>query len=160
MKLDTIRFGEVEIDPHKILEFKDGIPGMEEERRFAILQFEESNPIYWLQSVESKEICMPVIDSFHAIPSYAFDLGDEDVKELGLLSAEDVHVLSILVIPDNIEQMTANLAAPIVINTRTGQARQIILSGGDYNVRFPVFEAICRVIREGDADVSSVAEGK
>jgi flagellar assembly factor FliW len=54
--------------------------------------------------------------------------------------------------------MTANLAAPIIINTITGKAKQIVLSGSDYNVRTPIFPEICKVIagEEGDADAGTV----
>ena len=160
MLIDTIRFGQVEIDEGKILHFSEGLPGLEEYNKFAILQFEESYPIVWLQSVVDGEVCLPVIDSFLAVSEYAFNLGDEDVKELKLEGPEDLHILSVLVIPDNIEQMTVNMAAPIIINMRTGEARQIILSGGEYNVRHPIFQEICSLIKEGEADAGSVEEDK
>lgn len=160
MIIDTLRFGEVEIDQEKIINFEDGLPGLEDKHRFALLQFEDSNPIFWLQAVADPNVCLPVVDAFLTVPGYAFDLADEDVKELKLESAEDLHILSVLVIPDNIEQMTMNLAAPIVVNIRTNMAKQIILSGGEYNVRFPVFEEICRVIKEGEANAGAVQENK
>ena len=159
MTINTVRFGDVEIDEKKILSFKDGLPGLEEYRRFAILQFEDSYPIIWLQSAENPEICLPVIDSFLVLPDYAFDMSDTDVRELGLTGPEDIHVVSVIVIPENIEQMTANLAAPIVINVRSGSARQIII-GGEYNVRFPVFAEICRLIKEDEGHAGALAENQ
>lgn len=156
MLFETLRFGTVEIDEKKFLLFQEGIPGLEEHKKFAILQFDESYPIVWLQSLEDGNICMPVIDSFLAIPDYAFNLDDGDVRELEIGGPEDLQVLSVLVIPENIEQMTMNLVAPIIINLRTGKAKQIILNGEDYNVRFPVFQEICRLLKEGDADAGAV----
>lgn len=156
MQLDTVRFGLIEIDENKLLTFAEGLPGLESCRTFAILQFDESYPIIWLQSTEDGGICLPVIDSFLAVPEYAFNLSDEDVSELALAGPEDLQIISVMVIPDNIEQMTVNLAAPIVINLHTGAAKQIILNGGEYNVRFPVFQEICRLIREGEADAGAV----
>jgi len=160
MQIDTIRFGQVDIDESKIIHFYEGLPGLEEYTKFAILKFEESNPIFWLQSVQDQEVCLPVIDSFLTVPDYTFDLSDEDVKELMLEGPEDLHIISILVIPSNIEQMTANLAAPVIINTRLGKAKQIILSGGEYNVRFPIFSEICRLIKEEEANAGTVKEDK
>jgi flagellar assembly factor FliW len=160
MLIDTLRFGEVEISEEKIILFNEGLPGLEESRRFALLRFEESNPISWLQDVENSAVCLPVLDSFMAFPSYAFDLNDGDVKELDLQSAEDLHIISVLVIPDDIERMTVNLAAPVVINIRANTAKQIILSGGEYNVRFPVFAEVCRIIREGEQNAGTVSESK
>ena len=36
MIIDTYRFGPVEIDENKIIYFEDGLPGLEEYKRFAI----------------------------------------------------------------------------------------------------------------------------
>ena len=160
MQINTIRFGEVTIDDNKIITFQDGLPGLEEFTRFAILQFEESFPIVWLQCVDHHEICLPVIDTFSAMPDYAFNIADEDVKELDLTGPEELHIISVLVIPDNIERMTINQAAPIIINMRTGFARQIILNGGEYNARTPFFAQLVKLIKEGGADAGSVAQDK
>ena len=162
MQMDTIRFGAVEIDEAKLIAFDDGIPGLEEYRKYALLQFEESYPIIWLQSVEEGGVCLPVLDTFAVLEGYVFDIDDEDVKALELSGPEELHVVSVLVIPDEIQRMTVNLAAPILINTVTGKAKQILLSGSDYNVRAPIFQDIYKAIvrEEGAADVGSVKEAE
>jgi len=162
MQIDTLRFGQVEIDETKLIEFEEGIPGLEEYRRYALLQFEESYPIIWLQSVQDRDICLPLLDTFAVIGDYVFDIDDADVKSLKLSGPEDLFVASVLVIPDEIQKMTANLAAPVIINTVTGKAKQILLSGSDYNVRVPIFADICTAIagEEGGADAGSIKEAK
>ena len=158
MQIDTIRFGPVEVDETRLITFDGGIPGLEEYTKFALLQFEESYPIIWLQCVDEKGICLPVLDTFAVIPGYVFDIEDTDVRELSLSGPEDLHVVSVVVIPEDIQKMTVNLAAPIIINTSTGKAKQILLSGGDYNVRSPIFPEICKLIvkEEGSADAGTV----
>jgi len=158
MQIDTVRFGLVDVDETKLILFESGIPGLEEYRKYALLRFEESYPIIWLQSVDEGGICLPVLDTFAVLTGYVFDIDDDDVKELELGGPEELHVVSVLVIPDDIQRMTVNLAAPIIINTAKGKAKQIMLSGGDYNVRAPVFQDICRLVirEEGDADAGSV----
>jgi flagellar assembly factor FliW len=158
MTIDTLRFGPVEVDEARILSFKSGLPGLEEYKGFAILRFEESFPIVWLQSVEDGRVCLPVIDTFAVSPDYAFEMSDEDVKELSISGPEDFHVLSVLVIPESLDQMTANLAAPIVVNTTTGASKQIIIGGGDYSARVPIFKELCALIREETANAGSVEE--
>ena len=162
MQIDTVRFGTVEVDDKKLLDFDSGIPGLEEYRKYALLQFEESYPIIWLQAVDDGGVCLPVLDTFAVLSGYVFDIDDTDVKELSLTGPEDLHVVSVLVIPDDIQGMTANLAAPIVINTGTGKAKQIILGGSEYNVRVPVFADICKLIAKegGEADAGSVKEAE
>ena len=158
MQIDTLRFGMVEVDPEKVIEFGDGIPGLEQYRRYALLQFEESYPIVWLQSMDDTGICLPVLDTFSVLPDYVFDNDEVDVKALELKSPDELHVVSVVVIPEDIQGMTVNLAAPIIINTNSGQAKQIVLSGSEYNVRAPVFQQICNIVagEEGDDDAGSV----
>lgn len=162
MQIETLRFGTVEVDPKKLINFSDGIPGLEQYRKYALLQFEESYPIVWLQSLDENGICLPVLDTFNVLPDYIFDIDETDVKALDLKSPDELHVVSVVVIPDDIKGMTVNLAAPIIVNTVTGQAKQIVLSGTQYNVRVPVFQQICEVVarEEGDSDASSVKEAQ
>jgi len=158
MQIETLRFGPVEVDEKKLIEFGDGIPGLEQYRKYALLQFEESYPIVWLQSMDETGICLPVLDTFNVLPDYVFDIDETDVKALELKGPEDLHVVSVVVIPEDIQGMTVNLAAPIIINTKTGQARQIVLSGSEYNVRAPVFQQICNLVagEEGAEDAGTV----
>ena len=162
MQIDTIRFGQVEIDESKLIRFRDGIPGLEEYHEYALLQFDDSYPIMWLQSTEDRGVCLPVLDTFAVLEDYVFDIDDSDVRELELKGPEDLYVASVLVIPEDIQKMTVNLAAPVIINTTTGGARQILLSGSDYNVRAPVFPDIRKAIvrEEGAADAGSVKEAE
>jgi len=158
MQVDTLRFGAVEVDEEKIIIFDDGIPGLEQYQKYALLQFEESYPIVWLQSMEETGICLPVLDTFKVLPDYVFDIDDTDVKALELKGPDELHVVSVVVIPEDIQGMTVNLAAPIVINTITGKAKQIVLSGTEFNVRAPVFQQICDLVvrEEGTGDAGSV----
>ena len=158
MQVDTLRFGMVEVDEEKIIEFDDGIPGLEQYRKYALLQFEESYPIVWLQSMDDTGICLPVLDTFKVLPEYVFDIDETDVKKLELSGPDELHVVSVVVIPEDIQGMTVNLAAPIIINTSTGKAMQIVLSGSEYNVRAPVFQHICGLVagEEGADNAGSV----
>ena len=158
MQVNTLRFGMVEVNEEKAINFGSGIPGLEQYRKYALLQFEESYPIVWLQSLDDTGICLPVLDTFAVLPDYVFDIDDSDVKELELESPDELHVVSVVVIPEDIQGMTVNLAAPIIINTNTGSAMQIVLSGSEYNVIAPVFQHICNTVagEEGAGDASTV----
>jgi len=158
MQIDTLRFGPVEVDEAKLIVFDGGIPGLEQYRIYALLQFEESYPLVWLQSTEDTGICLPVLDTFAVLSDYVFDIDDTDVKQLELKGPDELHVVSVVVIPEDIQGMTVNLAAPVIINTTNGKAKQIVLSGSEYNVRAPVFQEICNTVarEEGDGDAGAV----
>jgi flagellar assembly factor FliW len=148
----------MEIDGAKLLGFAAGIPGLEEYTSFAVLNFEDSYPIMWLQSTEEPRISLPVIDPFTITPDYAFDLSDEDVRELELEGPADVQVLAVLVIPEQMEDMTANYAAPVIVNTRTGAAKQVILGGDAHSARTPVFLDVAKFLRGGSGNADTVAK--
>ncbi|HOD34168.1 MAG TPA: flagellar assembly protein FliW, partial [Holophaga sp.] len=61
-------------------------------------------------------------------------LAPEDAQALGLADSKEAMVLALVVIPEDPRNMTANLAGPLVINTRTRSGRQVILD----TQRFPL----------------------
>ena len=144
MKIPTAHFGEVEIDESKILVFDKGLPGLDEDKRFALLSNEDSRPVSWLQSLDHLEISLPVMDPFLVCPDYSFDIAQADVDALSISDIKDVYVLSILVIPNNVNAMTINLSAPIIINVRNSKACQIILDDRKYRVRVPVADLLAK----------------
>lgn len=151
MIIDTLRFGPVEIDEQKIVTFRQGIPGLEDVKRFALIVHEATQPICWLQAVDKTEYSLPVIDPFIILPNYAFDILQEDVDDLSIAAETDVHILSVLVIPKESEKMTINLAAPIIINVRQHLGKQIFIDGKDYVIKEPVYDLIQQKVEEVDS---------
>lgn len=149
MIIQTAHFGEVEIDEGNILLFEQGLPGLEEDRRYALLSSEESRPVSWLQSLDHPEISLPVMDPFLVCPDYSFDISNEDIHDLDIKEVKDVYVLNILVIPGSVSAMTINLSAPVIINVRNNQGRQIILDDRKYRVRVPVSELVSQPEKGG-----------
>jgi flagellar assembly factor FliW len=149
MKIPTAHFGEVEIDESKILTFEKGLPGLEEDKRYALLSNEDSRPVSWLQSLDHMEIALPVMDPFLICPDYSFDISPEYVDALAVEQIKDVYVLSILVIPQNVNAMTINLSAPIIINVKNSKGCQIILDDRKYRVRVPVSELLGKIGKGG-----------
>ncbi|NLA87641.1 MAG: flagellar assembly protein FliW [Clostridiales bacterium] len=149
MLIPTAHFGEVEIDEKKILTFEKGLPGLEEDKRYALLSNEDSRPVSWLQSLDNREISLPVMDPFLVCPDYSFDISQNDVEALSIEEIKDVYVLSILVIPKNVNAMTINLSAPIIINVRNSKGCQIVLDDRKYRVRVPVSELLKKAGKDG-----------
>jgi flagellar assembly factor FliW len=53
------------------------------------------------------------------------------------------------VIPNNINAMTINLSAPVIINVRNKKGCQIILDDRKYRVRTPVSELLGKSVKDG-----------
>lgn len=141
MKIETKFFGAVEIDDTQIVDFAHGIPGFENERKFAVLKHDDS-PFHVLQSVDRSGLAFILIELGKVAPDYEIDLPDEVVAELKLEKPEEALVCAIVVLPANISQATANLAAPIVINIKEKRGVQIILNNPAYGVKHPLFSQV------------------
>ena len=155
MKLSCLRFGEIEIQDEEILTFAKGIPGLEDSKRFAIIHPEETHPIMWLQSIDEPNISLPVIDPFFLYPDYNFDISEDDLSDLEIEQESDVYVINVLVIPQDVEKMTINLIAPIIINVKRNAGKQIFIDYHKYSVRQPVYEAFMKRLKGGDDHASA-----
>ncbi len=152
MLIDTDRFGSFDTKDSKLIEFPQGLPGFEELHHFIILEVAQTKPIYWLQSTENKHIALPVILSFEILDDYYIDIRDNELEELFVESQNDLLVMNVVVIPEQIEKMTVNLAAPIIINAVRGIGKQIIIDAKALSVRWPVYDAIMKCIDKGGQD--------
>ena len=66
---------------------------------------------------------------------------DEFLAPLGEMTPESTFVLVTVTVPKELEKITVNLKAPIIINTNTGKAGQLIVEN-DYPVRFSIYDQI------------------
>jgi flagellar assembly factor FliW len=74
-----------------------------------------------------------VLDAAVHLPDYSPVLTDEQTTGLDLHEAAEA-LLLVVATPAS-SGMTVNLLAPVVVNTRTGQAAQLILEGQDWPLR-------------------------
>ena len=103
---------------------------------------DENATISWLQSLEEPNFALPIIDPLLIKGDYDPMVEDEWLESLGEAKDEDYFVLVTLTVPEDIEKMTANLKAPIVINMNTRKGAQIIVENQDYSVRYPIYEIL------------------
>ena len=142
MQINSRLFGEIDIEDDKIIDFKNGIIGFEEYHKYALIfdaEKESSKSIMWLQSMEEPELAFPVADPTHIYSGYNPVVEDEWLESIGGIDKpEDVFVLVVLTVPSDLTKMTANLKAPLVINTDTRKGCQIIVNNEGYQVRYNV----------------------
>ena len=148
MTFYTRRFGNVEVPQDKVIRFADGIPGLECMKSCIFVKVEETFPFYWLQSVEDGDVALPVIDPVIVDPAYSPAVEDGVFEELQIAAEQDLLVVVIAVIPEDIRKMSANMAAPLLINLNKNLGKQVVLNNSDYKVRTPVYEAVCAKMKE------------
>lgn len=145
MVAETRLFGTVDIAEDKILEFPMGLIGFENLKKFAIIydsDREERSKISWLQSMEKPALALPIIHPSELIDDYGPIVEDELMKNIGDPADADILMFVTLSIPSDLTKMTANLKAPIIINTEGRKAIQVIVENEDYKVKFNAYEAI------------------
>ncbi|MBQ9625201.1 MAG: flagellar assembly protein FliW [Clostridia bacterium] len=161
MVVDTVRFGEVDIDENSILQFEDGLYGFEDLKRFAIVNCKETQPIYWLQAVDDGEISLPIIDPFIIKEDYVIDVDDKELESLGHTKEEDLIVYNVVVLPQDITQITVNLVAPIFINISNNKAKQVILGvEQDTSVKYPAFTPLMNYYKEAEKNAGTNKENR
>jgi len=140
MELETTFHGTHEYSKDDIIFFKKGIPGFEHLKKFLIFDVEDNDVFSVLQSVEDSTIGLIVVSPFNRVKDYEFNLDVETTERLKIESTEDVIVLSTVTLNSNIEKITLNLRAPIVINLKKRLGEQIILNDEKYAVKYPFFK--------------------
>ena len=139
-KVSTSRFGEIEVDEKKIVHFQNGIPAFEDEHEFIILPYEEDSPYYFMQSVNSPDLAFLLTIPFLFFPEYSFEIDDATIKELEIKNYDNVFYYSMITIPNgSIRYMTANLLAPVVLNSENMQAKQVVLEKSNYTTKHRLF---------------------
>ena len=138
VKITTTRFGIIEVDEDTVIQFIDPVPGFPGAEKFVLILHKEDSPFYWLQSVELPEVAFVVTDPGLFFADYQVTISDEDLVRLMVAesASDSVIVVSIITIPPgDPRQMTANLMAPIVINTENKTAKQIVMLDSDYTTK-------------------------
>jgi flagellar assembly factor FliW len=142
MLIQSRYFGEIEVDDNTIITFEEGIFGFSNYHRFAIIYDNEF--FCWLQSVEDKEVALPMIQTTMIFTDYCPEVDDNMILKIGELNQEDLLIYTIVVVPENIENMTTNLKAPIIVNTKTNKGIQVILNE-EYEVKHNLYDYLKQV---------------
>ena len=154
MKITTTRFGELEVDKKDIIEFTEGLLGFENLKKFFIVDPGDQTLILWLQSTDDAGTAFPIIEPKIFQPNYMVKLLPVELNSLALENLQNASVYTVLTIPQNVTEMSANLKAPIIINNKTKMARQIVLQDSKLEVRFKMYMDLKKYITNYSSNVS------
>jgi len=139
MRLKTARFGDIQVEPHRILWFEDGLYGFERMKRFVLVEMPRHGMFKWLQSVDDGDLAFVVMDPRCVMPDYNPPIPDKDMEKLGLTTVEKASLLAMVVIPRNVAESTVNLQAPLVVNPTNMLGRQVVIFAREYGLKYPLF---------------------
>lgn len=138
MLINTKHFGAINIEDEHIILFKDGIFGFCNHHRFTIIH--ENSAFCWLQSIDDINVVLPMITTALIFSEYKPEVRDDLISRIGELTDEELVVYTVVVIPSDIEEMTTNLKAPIVINNKTKKGIQVILEDDKHHIKHNLYE--------------------
>lgn len=142
MKIETTRFGIIEIQEENIIIMPNGLLGFPDSKRYCILQHKENSPFFWLQSIDAPGLAVVVTNPWLFKPDYHVDFNraiEHMSWESGCGKASfDCYV--IVTIPKGEpKKMTANLIGPVILNLETKEAVQMVLPDDRYSVKHSLF---------------------
>lgn len=133
-------FGTFDVAERDIVTFPAGLPGFEHARRFVVLAAPDLAPLKRLQSIEDASVSFVVVDPRLVEPSFQYPVNDQDWQPLlADRGVELVWLCMIVVGPDG--AVTANLAAPVVIDPVSMRALQLLRADPPYSFAHPVLAA-------------------
>lgn len=134
------RFGDIEYADEDVVTFTDGMIGFPDARRFILLSHKENSPFRWLQSLDEPKLAFLVTDPGAFVCEYTPSVEHAVLNGLEIGEETPRLVFTTARIPNGEpNEMTLNLAAPIVVNATNRKARQIVLTDDAYTIRHRVF---------------------
>ncbi len=127
--IKTLQFGEISVEDDYIFTFEEGMLGFENLKDFVLITEEETVPFKWLVSVVSPEIGFPLLSPWH------LDIEYDPGKEFNL---EREVLFVIVTLGGKDKGISANMKAPIVLDTKTQKGKQVILPSDRYSTSYAV----------------------
>jgi flagellar assembly factor FliW len=143
MKINSSRFGEIEVDDQRVMTFPKGLLGFPEYQQYVLIEAGQDSYFWWLQSVDKADLAFIVTDPTLFIPTYKVPVKAEQIGQLNLNTVDDAQVL--VIVNKRGETLTGNLQGPLVINVKNCFGEQLVLSDRRFTTRVPLVEVKAEV---------------
>jgi len=140
IELETARFGTIQVAEDALFTFPMGMLGFARHKKYVIVDHREDSPFKWLQSVEDGELAFIVTDPLYFKPDYHVRVRKGELSVIGPVAENELVVAVILTVPENPQQMTANLLAPLIFNVGNRKAMQLVLTDRRFPVKYRVMQ--------------------
>lgn len=132
----------------EIFHFPFGLPAFENVRRFAFIPNPQIHPFVIMQALDATDLSFVCIDPYRICRDYTVEVEEAVVAALDLGSPQDAWLCNLVTVSDHIEEVTANMMCPIVVNTRAHTAQQVILDSSGYPLRLRLWDAVTCDMRQ------------
>ena len=131
------RFGTIEYDPENLLHFPAGLIGLPNLRNFVVMPNKKEGPLFFFLSTDDPEMAFVLTDPKNFFLDYTIKAEASELTNLGVEKSDDIFILSVVTVPPD-QQITLNLAAPVLFAPKTNRAVQVILEDNKYSPKTPL----------------------
>jgi flagellar assembly factor FliW len=142
MKIVTSRFGELEVSEDLIITMTKPVLGFEQVRKYVLVETKDFTPFKWLQAIDNPDLAFVIVNPLLFFPDYTIEVNPKEIEELKVEHPKHVITYSIVTIPSDYSKMTANLQGPILINTRTNLAKQLVLVNSHHGIKHRLVDPV------------------
>lgn len=135
MIITTQKFGDLEIPENKIITMEKPILGFEHLKQYCLVEREDSEPFLWYQAIDDPSISFLVVNPLLFYPDFRIEVNPREIEELRVNDIATIETYAIVTIPKEARMMSLNLQGPILINTETCLAKQLIMVNSQYRVK-------------------------
>ena len=137
MEKITTRFGEIEYNPDNLLKFPAGLIGFPNLRNFIVMPNKKEGPLFWIQCIDDPAFAFVLTDPTNFFLDYHVAPDNMERQLLHIGNDDPCYVLTVVTVPPD-QNITINLAAPIVFSPKTNRALQVILENSPYKTKTPL----------------------
>ncbi len=130
------------VQPEMLFHFPQGVPAFEDIKDYVLITNENIRPFMFLQALDQSGLSFVCIDTFLIKPDYDLNIPEATLDIIKLERPDDALILSFVTVKPNVEDITANLMSPVVINIRNKKGHQVIPESVRYPVRYRIWDAI------------------
>jgi len=132
MKINTHRFGPLDVPDNKLIQMERPILGFENLDRFCLIEIDDLMPFLWLQAIDDPHVAFMMVNPVIFFPDYSITINPNEIAELEVDEVGAVETYVIVSIDGRSSKIEANLQGPLLVNSRNRKAKQLVLVNSDY----------------------------
>ena len=132
------------VRPENVFRFPEGLLGFQHIKEYVFILNDKVKPFMFMHALDGSDMCFVCVESFMICPTYQIKLPDGLVSALEIETQEDVLLLNLVTVRQKIEDISANMVSPIVINIKKRLGRQMIVENSEFQMRYKIWDAIAK----------------
>jgi flagellar assembly factor FliW len=124
MRIETQRFGTLQLKADQLFLFPQGLIGMESLRHWALLPDMDNASVAWLQSASRGDRAIPLISPRAFFDDYRVHVTRRELASLHMQMGAELYVLT--TVAGHVGKLTTNLRSPLLLNLHRRLGCQVI----------------------------------